>query len=146
MAYYIDKGSIRIEPTQDPSIFQVTADVTTDKTGNDWEKEWTTVTCKVNKNETGSLAKYIEKAYKAKKEIPEQTAIDTLLSRLSQEKTVRGLSATLMRYFSVASLYYFPKGTYFLKVKLLLFVVFLFLPGTESSVYYDWTNKNEIMN
>jgi hypothetical protein len=88
MAYYIDKGSIRIEPTQDPSIFQVTADVTTDKTGNDWEKEWTTVTCKVNKNETGSLAKYIEKAYKAKKEIPEQTAIDTLLSRLSQEKTV----------------------------------------------------------
>jgi len=64
----------------------------------------------------------------------------------SQEKTVRGLSATLMRYFSVASLYYFPKGTYFLKVKLLLFVVFLFLAGTESSVYYDWTNKNEIMN
>jgi len=88
MTYHIDKESIRIEPTPDPSIFQVTADVTTDVTGNDWEKEWTTVTCKVNKNETGSLAKYIEKAYKEKKEIPEQTAIDTLRAKLSQESTV----------------------------------------------------------
>lgn len=91
MVYYIDKDSVKVAPTHDPSIFSVSADLTTDTQGNDWEKTWTSVSALVNVNEKGSLLAPLILEYKKKveKTEEEQIAITGILGRIYEEKNVK---------------------------------------------------------
>jgi hypothetical protein len=91
MAYYIDMNSIKVEPTQEPNIYLVTADMTTQETGNDWEKTWTSVSCPVNKNDPDGAITGLQKEYKKLREktTDQQMAIDAITSKIVADKNTK---------------------------------------------------------
>lgn len=96
MTYYIDKGSVRVEPTSEPNIFQVSADMTTDETGDDWKKTWTPVSCLVNKNDTAGAIQGLQASYKKlrEKSSAQQTAIDAITAKIEGDKNTKTFTRT----------------------------------------------------